>query len=82
MTALLQMPTVPSIVDAFQVIPKDSFPGLWRFVVRLLTIMPTTVPCEQSFSYFKRTLHVNMAEQTAKTLLFSRLTLFNYNYHL
>ena len=80
--ALLQMPTAPNLTDAFDIIPKDQFPDLWRFAVRLLTILPTTVPCEQSFSYFKRTRHINMSEQTAKTLLYWRMSLYNYNYNL
>ena len=36
-------------MDVFQVIPKHEFPIIWRFVVKFLTIMPTTVGCEQSF---------------------------------
>ena len=82
MMEFLQMRRVPSIVDAFGVIPRAYFPQLWRFVVRMLTIMPTTVACEQSFSFFKRTLHTNMSEQTAKILLFTRMNLYNRNYNL
>ena len=57
----------------FGVIPKSYFPSLWKFVVRVLTIMPTTVACEQSFSSFKRTYHSNMGEGTAKVVLMVRL---------
>ena len=72
---LQRMPLDPNIIEAFGAIPRENFPALWRSVVRLLTIMPTTVSCEQSFSYFKRTLHANMSEQTARNFLFSRLSL-------
>ena len=82
MANLLQVHTVPTLVDTFGIIPRDSFPGIWRFVVRMLTIIPTTVACEQSFSYFRRTQHVNMSGDTAKILLFSRMSLYNYNYNL
>ena len=79
---ILQMKTVPDIIDAFGVVPRDDFLGLWGVVVRLLTILPTTVSCEQSFSYFKRTLHTNMSGETAKFFLYARLSLYNYNYDL
>ena len=39
----IQAPTIPNIIDVFRVFPRDGFPFLWRFVVRVLTIMPTTV---------------------------------------
>ena len=58
-----EIPT--NIIDVFKVVPKERFPFLWRVVVRVLTTMPTTVSCEQSFSYFKRTIHTNMGEKTA-----------------
>ena len=79
---LLQMKTVPDIIDAFGVVPRDDFLGLWGVVVRLLTIMPTTVSCEQSFSYFKRTLHTNMSGEMVKFFRNARLSLYNYNYDL
>ena len=82
MVNLLQIRPVPNLVDAFKAVPKDRFPLVWRFLVRTLTILPTTVACEQSFRYLKRTLHANMSETTAKYFLFSRLSLYNYNYNL
>ena len=82
MVNLLQIRPVPNLVDAFKAVPKDQFPLVWRFLVRTLTILPTTVACEQSFRYLKRTLHANMSETTAKFFLFSRLSLYNYNYDL
>ena len=42
----IQAPTIPNIIDAFRVFPRERFPLLWRLVIRLLTIMPTTVACE------------------------------------
>ena len=77
----IQAPTIPNIIDVFRVFPREGFPILWR-LVRVLTIMPTTVACEQSFSYLKRTLHSNMGEETAKFFIISRLSLYNSNYEL
>ena len=79
---LLQTPVVPNLIEAFGVVPRWFFPILWLFVVRTLTIMPTTVACEQAFSYFKRTLHTNMSEETARNLLFSRLSLYKSSFKL
>mgnify|MGYP004660603013 FL=1 len=76
MRRVLGFPTTTNITDALSTKQKELFPQLWRFVVRLLTIMPTTVECEQSFSYFKRTAHINMSEENAKNLLFTRLNLY------
>ena len=77
-----EIPTTTNLIDVFGVIPKSYFPSLWKFVVRVLTLIPTTVPCEQSFSYFKRTFHSNMAEGTAKIFLMVRLKLYETCYNL
>ena len=79
---LLVRRSLPNLVDAFHVIDRREFPYMWRFIVRVLTIIPTTVACEQSFSYFKRTIHTNMSEETSKIFLMARLNHFNYNYNL
>ena len=78
----LETRVFPNLIDAFEVVERGAFPNLWRFVVRILTIMPTTVGCEQSFSYFKRTQKINMTEETAKILLFARLSLYGKEYSL
>ena len=79
---LLQTHTTSNLIDVFGVIGRSYFPALWRFVVRVLTIMPTTVACEQSFSFFKRTYHHNMGEGTAKIFLMVRLKLYDTSYNL
>ena len=79
---LLQTHTTSNLIDVFGVIARSYFPALWRFVVRVLTIMPTTVACEQSFSFFKRTYHHNMGEGTAKIFLMVRLKLYDKSYNL
>ena len=78
----LEIPTSINLMDVFDVVPKAHFPSLWKFVIRTLTIIPTTVACEQSFSYFKRTIHTNMGEKTAKSFLFARLNLYERSYNL
>ena len=79
---LLQTPSTTNLIDAFHVIDRHDFYNIWRFVVRVLTILPTSVACEQSFSVFKRTIHTNMSEQTSKIFLMARMNHFNYDYNL
>ena len=82
MRHLLQVPRTPNLVDAFGVVGKAGYNNLWQFFVRMLTIMPTTVACEQSFSFFERTIHTNMSEETAKFFLNGRMVLYERNYNL
>ena len=79
---LLRIQPTTNLLDVFRAIDKNEYPNIWRFVIRNLTIMPTTVACEQSFSYFKRTAHINMSETTAKNFLFARLGLYEKDFHL
>ena len=79
---LLDTHSIPNLIDAFHVIDRRVYPRIWRFLVRVLTIIPTSVACEQSFSLFKRTIHTNMSEQTAKIFLMARLNHFNYDFNL
>ena len=72
---VLQMQPMATLIDAFQLVERSSYSVLWLFVVRLLTVIPTTVACEQSFSFFKRTIHINMSEETAKIFLNARMGL-------
>ena len=46
--------------DVFMVVERGKYPLLWREVMKLHTIIPTTVSCEQSFSVLKHSFHVNM----------------------
>ena len=82
MKELLQIQTTPNLTYAFHVVDTPDFPNLWRFLVRVHTIIPTTVACEQSFSFFKRTIHVNMSDQTSKIFWMARLSHYNYDYNL
>ena len=79
---LLQTPSTTNLIDAFHVIDRHQFYNLWRYVVRALTIIPTSVACEQSFSFFKRTIHTKMSEQTSKIFLMARMNHFNYDCNL
>ena len=65
----LRIPIKPNLLDVFQLVEKTSFPRLWRFFMRNMAIMPTSVACEQSFSYFKRTRHINMGEKLQSFLI-------------
>ena len=53
-----------SLHDVFMVIERGEYPLLWREVMKLHTIIPTTVSCEQSFSVMKHSFHVNMKTRT------------------
>ena len=79
---VLQMQQRATLIDAFQLVERSSFSIMWLFVVRLLTVIPTTVACEQSFSFFKRSLHINMSEETAKIFLNARMGLYKRIYTL
>ena len=76
----LSTTNVPNLLDVFSVIPKEAFPKLWAFVVKFLTVIPTSVACEQSFSYFRRTIHTNMSEETGMVFLFKRLELYGNDF--
>ena len=54
----------PSFQDAFLFIERGKYPLLWKEMVKLRTVMPTTVCCEQSFSVVKHALHCNMKNET------------------
>ena len=79
---LRQIQPTPNLIDAFEVIDVEDFTNLWRFLVRVHTIIPTTVACEQSFSFFKRTIHINMSDQTSKIFLTARLSHYNSDCNL
>ena len=53
-----------SLHDVFMVIERSKFPLLWREAMKLRTIIPTTVTCEQSFSVMKNLFHPNMKTTT------------------
>ena len=53
-----------SLQDVFGVVDKVKYPLLWRETMKLRTIIPTTVCCEQSFSVVKHSLHHNMKNET------------------
>ena len=60
--------------DVFQHINHSDFPLLWRSVLEVGAINPTTVSCEQSFSCLKHSCHVNMKSENLCSLVDFRLT--------
>ena len=78
----MAFPTTTNLIDTLRTTGKEQYNQLWRFVVMVLTIMPTTVECEQSFSYFKRTAHINMTEENAKNILLTRPNLYETCFNL
>ena len=56
--------TKVSLHDVFMVVERTKFPLLWREVMKIHTIIPTTVSCEQSFSVMKQSFHPNMKTRT------------------
>ena len=53
-----------SLQDVFHFVSKERYPILWRENVKMKTLIPTTVSCEQSFSLIKHTLHNNKSMKT------------------
>ena len=61
--------------DVFQHINVSSFPLLWKSVLEVRAVNPTTVSCEQSFSCLKHSNHVNMKSENLCSLVVLRLTI-------
>ena len=53
-----------TLFDCFHFIEREKYPLLWKENVKLRTIIPTTVSCEQSFSVMKNTLHKTKSTAT------------------
>ena len=62
-----------NLCDVFKVIKRDEFPLLWKEMVVMNTIMPTTVSCEQSFSVLKHSAHINMNDETFTANVINKL---------
>ena len=52
-----------TLYEVFKVVDRRKFPVLWDVVLRVLSYIPTSVSCEQSFSVFKRRMHENMKRE-------------------
>ena len=69
-----------TLFEVFKVIHKEKYPALWKLVLRALSFLPTTVGCEQSFSFLKRKMHQNMTKENAFNLCLAsqRVTHFSF----
>ena len=54
-----------TLMDVFTIIQRDKYPLLWKTASKVLSIMPTSVECEQSFSCLKNKMHPNMTKENA-----------------
>ena len=68
-TRLSQLVGIPivspvNLNDVFGVVRRESYPLLWREIMKINSIFATTVCCEQCFSVVKRSIHVNMKTNT------------------
>ena len=72
---------VITLFDVFKIVPRKKYPSLWQLVLRVLSFLPTTVGCEQSFSFLKRKLHQNMSMENAFNLCQAsqRVTHFSFD---
>ena len=52
-----------TLFDVFSVVEKTQFPILWEIVLRVLSSIPTSVSCEQSFCILKRRMPENMKKE-------------------
>ena len=62
---------VITIIDVFVIIQREKYPLLWKTTLKTLSLLPTSVECEQSFSGLKHKMHQNMAKETAFNLFLS-----------
>ena len=51
--------------DVFQIVERDKYPHLWSLTRRVMSVIPTSTSCEQSFSCLKHRLHENVKKTTA-----------------
>ena len=58
------MAEVFTLIDVFTIIQREKYRFFWKTALTALSILPTTVSCEQSFSSLKHEMHQNMAEKT------------------
>ena len=63
-----------TLKDVFQFINRSDFPLLWKSVLVVGAINPTTVSCEQIFSFLKHSSHINMKSSNLCSLVDYRLT--------
>ena len=54
-----------TLYEVFKVVDRTKFPILWDVVLRVLSYIPTSVSCEQSFSTLKRRMQENMKKENA-----------------
>ena len=54
-----------TLLDVFKVIEPNNFPFLWDVVLKTVTLMPTSVSCEQSFSRLRNKMRENMKMETS-----------------
>ena len=68
-----------TVHDVFKILDKEKFPRLGNITRRVMSIIPTSASCEQSFSCLKNRLHENMKKTTAFNFLMASQnnTVFN-----
>ena len=47
-------------------VDRRNYPNVWKEIVKMKTVIPTTVCCEQCFSVLKHALHKNMTTKTIR----------------
>ena len=58
-----------TLLDIFEFVNRENYPFLWEKTMNVLTMIPTTVSCEQYFSRLRRKLHENMSKETSFAFL-------------
>ena len=66
MTALVgfEAETESSFQAILPFVERRNYPNVWKEIVKMKTVIPATVCCEQSFTILKHALHRNMATKT------------------
>ena len=64
-----------TLKDIFRYVDKSDFPQLWKSVLEVRVINPTTVSCEQSISCLKHSKHNNMQNDNLCRMVDFRLSI-------
>ena len=67
-SAVMKRKTV-TLFEVFKIVNRTNYPFLWDITLKAITILPTTVSCEQQFSRLRHKLHENMRKETSFAFL-------------
>ena len=57
--------SIITLQDVFKIVEREKYPLRWKKMIDVISLMPTSASCEQSFSCLKHRLHENKNKRTA-----------------